>query len=495
LKFADGEVGKTTQGSSIQPKVPTSRCLSIASKPQLPVLGNSSMQDQPSLLSGKAVRFVEGLKLRTILALALAARLAWILLCPNEPTSDQSIYFGVAARMARGLGYVDEGGGAFNYWPVGYPALLAPAFAVLGERYWVAFLVNLVLGLVLVWGVYATTRVLAGKPAAAIAATGVALHPTLVLYTTCIASENAFMPGVVWTFALMLRSIGVGSDKAGPGRIGWLLALGGVAGATLQIRGTAILTFMALPLGFLLWRRRPGLTIARLAVFASVVLAVTAPWSLRNLREFGRYSPLSFNGSANMWMGNHEGTTGGYAELPREVSTMGLLEREDYLGREAWRFLRDHPGRIPLLALRRTLETLRSDTIGVVWNEIGIHRRFGKWAMLPLRLVTTGVHWLILMASAAIGLHLLRTLFRRVRTAPETSKGSIRDSLQAAGLFFTQNAGEMMLFAILFALAFPFVFMVSGNRYHIPAIPFVLSLIAVRLSRQRHAAVGPKEGA
>jgi hypothetical protein len=53
-----------------------------------------------------------------------ALRVAWIALCPNEPTSDQHIYHFSATKLSEGLGYIDQDGNPANFWPVGYPALL-----------------------------------------------------------------------------------------------------------------------------------------------------------------------------------------------------------------------------------------------------------------------------------------------------------------------------------------------------------------------------------
>jgi 4-amino-4-deoxy-L-arabinose transferase-like glycosyltransferase len=141
-----------------------------------------------------------------ILIVAAIVRVIWIAACPNEPVSDQTIYHSSAAFLAEGKGYVDESGKPANYWPVGYSAFLAPFYFVLGSHPSSAFVANFILGLLTVWGVYMLGRELFGENTGRVAGAITAIYPTFVFYTTCIASENAYVPGMLWTIWFGLRA-------------------------------------------------------------------------------------------------------------------------------------------------------------------------------------------------------------------------------------------------------------------------------------------------
>ena len=287
-----------------------------------------------------------------------------------------------------------------------------------------------------------------------------ALNPTLVMYTTCIASENAFMPGVagfLLVSSLSARASGLGGSVA-------LSAAAGVAGGIVgYIRATIAMVGAVVPVVMLRYTRnlrRSILLTGTVAVFAGLTLA---PWAMRNHAEFGVFHPFSLNGSSNLWMGNHEGTTGGYAPLPAHVVVLPLTEREEVLGREAREFILGDPLRYLRLSAHRLLVTMRSDTIAVTWNSPGIGNPPLETA---LKVLTTGFHyalWAVVLASVAWAV-----------------RGMVRVK------FKTIPWDDVICWVALVSLIFPAVFIVSGNRYHLPLIPMAsilaCSFIVERLS-------------
>ncbi|HEX4352733.1 MAG TPA: hypothetical protein VHZ95_07470, partial [Polyangiales bacterium] len=116
------------------------------------------------------VRFQAALSaLRThhVVLLAFALRLIWFALCPNEPVSDQFTYHRSAIGLALGLGYIEPDGSPANLWPVGYPAMLAAMYIVFGMNYASAYALNIVLSLLLVWGVAQLGALLFGRESGA----------------------------------------------------------------------------------------------------------------------------------------------------------------------------------------------------------------------------------------------------------------------------------------------------------------------------------------
>jgi 4-amino-4-deoxy-L-arabinose transferase-like glycosyltransferase len=384
-----------------------------------------------------------------VLALGLLVRIAWIALAPNEPTSDQYIYHTTALYLAEGKGYVDESGNPANFWPVGYSALLAPFYFALGAKPIAAFVANLLLGLSTVAGVYLLAKDLFNDGVARVAALVTAVYPTFVFYTTCFASENAYVPGMVFTVWLGVR--------ATRGRYGLVAAAAaGVAlGATGYVRATVVLLFPVLFLWFWLEQRSVRAAAARGAVVVALSAIVLLPWSLRNHELYDSFTPFSMNGGSNLWMGNHPGSDGAYHHLPNDVAHLSVLERDKELGRRAREFVKAQPLHYLKQCVVRLIRTLSSDTSAVVWNERGIEKRLGLGFVTPLKWLTTLSHYAVLALSVVY-------VVGRVRRK-------------------TWSRQDTVIACSIVALSVPFVFIVSGNRYHLPLIPFLLVWVGVYL--------------
>jgi 4-amino-4-deoxy-L-arabinose transferase-like glycosyltransferase len=378
----------------------------------------------------------------TPLAVGLLVRLAWIVVCRNEPTSDQFIYHESARFFVERLGYVDVAGNPAGYWPVGYVVLLAPFYAVLGASPTVAAFLNLLLGgatIVTTWGL---TRTLFGAGAARAAAWLVALLPTFVLYTTCIASENAVLPGLMG--AVWLMAIPTGTTNPEERRRIYLDAGAGILLAlTTYVRGTA-LPFVLIPLALGVRNLRRG--VVRAAFVGACVFLLTLPWGLRNKQHFGTFSLTSINAGANLWMGNHEGSDGMAADLPPGLPPE-LGPRDAELRARAVDYIKRHPLDALQLGIRRVWVTMRSDTIAASWNEIGLLKRFGSRSVTVAKAVCT-LGYYSLLGAALLG------VWRRRR----------RREL---------DAGDLTLLLAIGLAAVPFVLIVGGNRYQMPMQPFL----------------------
>lgn len=382
-----------------------------------------------------------------IVLLALALRGLWIAVCPNQPTSDTFMYHDLAVHIAAGQGFIDQYGQAQGWWPVGYPMILAFFYRLIAPGPTVAHLANVVLGLMTVMGVHRLARDLFGERAGLAAALAVAVYPTLILYTTCIAAENAVLPAVAW-LAWMFARIG---SSVRP-RWGLTAAAGLLLGAATYIRPTMLLLLLGLPALGLLRKGRvprwhPVHVLGRAAVVGAVALLLLVPWGVRNQHLFGKFSLVSLNAGANLWMGNHPGATGGYVPFPKELEALPLVDREAEFTRRAVDFIVQNPGEYLLLIAKRIWVTLRSDTIAVAWNAVGIERTLGAGAAFPLMVLCTLGYYLV------VGAMLWVVIERRRRRWM-----SWRDHYLAM---------------MLVLLAAPFVFIVGGNRYHLPLLPLM----------------------
>jgi 4-amino-4-deoxy-L-arabinose transferase-like glycosyltransferase len=376
------------------------------------------------------------------LAVGVLVRIAWILVCRNEPTSDQVVYHDSARWFVERLGYVDASGNPAGYWPVGYVVLLAPFYALFGAHPTVAFLVNTLLGAATIFTTWGLTRTLIGPAAARPATWFVALLPTFVLYTTCIASENAVLPGLVG--AVWLMAIPTGTTNPEERRRVFLDAGAGILLAmTTYVRGTA-LPFVLIPLA--LGMRTPRRALGRVGFIAACVFLLTLPWGLRNLQHFGAFSVTSINAGANLWMGNHPGSNGMAADLPPDLPRE-LAARDAVLRARAIEFIKARPGDALELAVKRVWVTMRSDTIAAGWNQIGLRKRFGGQSVALAKAICT-LGYYSLLGAALLG------LWRRHRRA-------------------ILDAGDLALLFAICLVAVPFVMIVGGNRYHMPLQPFL----------------------
>ena len=218
------------------------------------------------------------------------------------------------------------------HYPVGYPALLAVAYAIAGHSAGVAMVVNAVVGALAAWGAHAMVDgegVPRWRPLAA--GLVVALHPALVPYTPAVMTEGVTAALLVFAAGLAARA----RQAAGPlpRRDGgaaawrrawsWIAALGLTLGIAVLVRPQSlvlapVLGALALPAGSGVRAR-----VARGLAVTLLALAVVAPWTARNCVRMGRCSMVSVNGGWNLLIGVTT-ATGAWApvQVPPECATV-----------------------------------------------------------------------------------------------------------------------------------------------------------------------------
>lgn len=411
-------------------------------------------------------------KLFGILLAALALRLAWALAVPVEPLADSVIYARTAENLALHGVFGIEPDQPFSYWPVGTSAIYALGHLAFGAGPLGAIVLNLIAGLLLV----ATSALLArrwyGDSVALLTAAILAAWPSLVMYTTILASEIFF--GVFVNLALLAWR-----HDARRWAMRALVA-GLMIAAASYVRPVALLLPAVLAGIDLLQSRRLGRTVAVVTVaFAAVAVAI-APWAYRNTRLHGGFVMISTNGGPNLWMGNNPRSDGGYMPLPEEAMQFSEYERARRLGEEARRYMLDDPARTAALFVRKLVDTHLRETIAVHWNAEGLKRRLGAESapgtqrLAPLKGVSQA-YWLAVLLLAFGG---VATVLLRSRSAD--SWRHVARELAAPPVVL------WAYFAVLHAV------IVSQDRYHFPSIPFIAMLAALALhlaaARDRHAA-------
>lgn len=359
-----------------------------------------------------------------VLAVALLVRLAVVAWAHGRfPAAEDGHYYDVLARrLASGAGYTwPWPDGTVTYaalYPVGYPAMLALAYAAFGASVGVAMGLNALLGAVGAWAAYRLADDSAGlrgehssprwRPLTA--GLVVALHPALVPYTAAVMTE-----GVTASLLLLATAIAATVRTSGrPWR--WTVGLAVVLGIATLVRPQSLLLApllgaLAVPVG----GRTPkshtvgGLARERLLralTATTIALLCVAPWTVRNCERIHRCALVSVNGGWNLLIGAQ--TTSGVWEplvVPPECATVWDEGGKDAcFERAARRDITASPaawlGRVPA-KIETTLDYFGA---GPWYLHAANPDAFGDQAKLSLGVVETiACRLLLLGALAAVG--------------------------------------------------------------------------------------------
>ena len=384
-------------------------------------------------------------------ALALAARLAWVLYAEADPTdgrfNDSVFYHLVAANLAEGGGYTNPYTfHATAAWAPGYVFVLTPLYWFFGAHYQVAELANALFGAATVVAVYLLARELFDRTSAGLAAVLLAVMPGQVWFTSILYSETLF--GFVFISALLLLVTAARQPRTD---WRWIVAFGVVAGAAAIVRGVGLWLLIVAPLYLLLSRRDWRDSVRWSAIAIATAVLVVLPWTIRNAITMDSFVVISTSAGVNFWQGHHAGASGGN-EFPTE-----LLERYGPLTRpgaevaisnaglrEGRRFALTHPREELSLSVRKVRELYKDDLIGLYLNEDFGQRPFTLEGLASrLRPVTNAAYFLVLgLAGIAMA-----------RWALERGRGPVLPVL----VVLVWTAGHIAVF--------------GQPRYHFPLVP------------------------
>ncbi len=307
-----------------------------------------------------------------VFSLALAPRIAWVLLVRPDLSmdNDTGIYDFFGQRIAAGDGYVHPDGTPAAFWPVGYPATLGAVYAVFGHSVDAARLLNVLADSATAGLVYLLARRWLAPRPAAVPGLIYAVLPGAIGFTGLLLSESLF------TF-LLTASLAHLAWMRQPST-GRAVVFGVLVAAATYVRGVAV----GLPLVAVFWllssgeRFRPAVRSGGVA--ALVLVALSLPWAVRNSVRLGTPVYLSTNAGIDFWMGHHEGADGGlrfdqlvglalpYDDLPRsewevEVSRAGL--------RKGLSFAATHPADEARLAWAKVRRLYEDDADALRWTD------------------------------------------------------------------------------------------------------------------------------
>jgi len=377
----------------------------------------------------------------------LVLRIAWVIAIPPVQTSDYLRYLQAGRNLLATHTYSEFlMGHTFRaFTPPGLPFFLAGGLLVFGDHSWMPAVLNCGLYLLSSVLVIAIARRAGAWNAAVLAAAIFAVWPSGLGLTGLAASEPLF----VALFLLACFFVFLPEEASW----GWAVAGGLAAGLATLTRPTA-LTLPALWAGAaLLSASRPrGWRNALLATVALV--AIVAPWSLRNYRVLGAFVPVSTNGGDVFYRANNPLATGSW-------TPKGERDLSPYLGNEviwnktgfAWgkEWIAKNPLAFLKLAVRKQYTFLGSDDTGAYWS---IERPYPQWKTAAATgKVFSQIWWFALWVFALFSaIHWRREILR----APQLS---------------------CLLLPLLYFISIHSIFE-SQDRYHIPVVPFLI-VIAV----------------
>ena len=386
-----------------------------------------------------------------ILLVAGLLRLAWVLYSPVVPVSDFEEYRRLATSIAQGMGYSYDGQPT-AYRPVGYPLFLAGIFWLPGGSVAAAKLTQVLLGILTVYLTYRLGAQVFQQRTGEVAAWIVACMPSLIAYTSLLASENLAIPLLLLAMLAFVRYL-----QSGKYRHAFVAGL--LCGLTTLVRSEALL----LPLAWMIYlalRRQPLEVLARvgLTLVAAVALALS-PWIVRNYLAFGRFVPATSNGGILLLAAFDEYTDDPerhsevFSRLAEEARATNLdeFETSSLAARKAVDYIQRQPWQVARLVPVKLFELLRDDISGISWNFWLTSREVPPLSILALKGLAQLYYVIVVLSSLAAFIY--------------------RKSLISYPLYL------LLLLPILVWLLY-FAFFIATDRYHLLILPLVAQFSA-----------------
>ncbi len=381
-------------------------------------------------------------------ALTAFLRLAVLVIMPVQLTSDSAAYHDLARQILASGEY-----GQTAHLPPGFPYVLAGWYRLTTAHAFSGYVLGVLLSTAAVLLVYDVARRVAGEQAGRWAALLASLMPTLV-FTAPRVHTTPILTVLVCAFA-DLGAVSIGSGRR---KVIAVAGLGLLAGAGALVRPTLLLLPGIMLVCWLLagfgWR-----SVVWFVVTVVLMAAVVAPWTARNFRVLGAFVPVSTNGGYCLYNGLNPESDGLWSRrepLPGETDEVA---RDRLRRRAALRWLGSHPvDGLTLIARKQAY----------MW---GVSSTNIATAISPR--VPRAVHETLRMAiKAVINTAWVALLVLCVVASVRTHPWQNRRLLPALGF-------------VLSLLAIHLLFEVQA-RYNVPAIPVLVVVASTLLASDQN---------
>lgn len=243
-------------------------------------------------------------------ALAVAVRLAWVLLVPTRPVGDFAMYLESARYLVEHGGLDPE----FIYMP-GYVWLAAGVYA-LGGGLLAVKMIGVAAGGLATAAVYGITRAVFARPAAIAAGLLCALWPAGIAASSVTGTDlpaAALLALAVWVLAALARRRPLGAP----------LAFGLVMGLSVYVRAIALPLAALAGVHFRARGARWIHVLTRTAVAVLVVVLLLLPWGIRNRHRYGEFFLTDSHGGHTALVGANPNSEGTYSRSLNRLFTEG----------------------------------------------------------------------------------------------------------------------------------------------------------------------------
>lgn len=376
---------------------------------------------------------------------AFVIRVIWAIAVPVIPLSDSNAYDVFAQNIWLHGTYGWTPDSPSSYWPVGTSAIYAILYSIFGHNYLAIVVFNIACSVGIIYFSFRLCcNIFQSDLIATIAASLLAIWPSLIFFTTILASE---LPYMLFSFAaihffLFRREL-----------ILYCFVSAVFFAMSYYVRPLASVTIAICILCFYLDTNDLRSTITRSFLCILTVIILVAPWSYRNFQLYGHVVTMSTNGGVTLWMGNTIGSDGGYMELPKYVEGLDEYSRNQVLKNKAIQYIKEEPTAFIFRTVKKFFKFHLKETIGVTWNKSGIESKLGPQYILPLKILSQ-LFWSVILFLSLIG------LFMYLK-----NKSLLNWFSQP---FILLWLGTATIHAII----------VAQDRYHLPVIPIVASFAA-----------------
>lgn len=216
----------------------------------------------------------------------------FIFLWAPHPWSWQGIdsYHELAKSLARGEPFQTTD------VPWGYAYYAAAFYRLFGERLWIPLVAQATLNAAVPFLLFRLMVPVAGRRVATLSALIAGVFSFNTIYASTQSSDS------ICTVLFLAGLLGFASGVR-DGRLRWFALSGVIFGLVPQFRPNLVLFPACMVAGYLLLRPRGTGKLARIAVFASLVIALQLPWVLRTYQLTGLLLPTSTHGGVQLWYG------------------------------------------------------------------------------------------------------------------------------------------------------------------------------------------------
>ena len=354
------------------------------------------------------------------IAIAVALRLLVALAVELPQGSDWAVYMDFATGLLKGAP-------PFSDRPMGWPMLLATAWALFGQSVRTGVLLNVAVSTLTAVLLGYWIRRFAGPAAATAGVIAWAFLPRQVLFNLLLGTETTYtflLLAIVVAADLALRRLADGSSRSA---IGLMLVVGLAVGVSYWVRTTSsvLLPFLALvPFMAGIPRRRAAL--AGVVVLAGGLLVI-APILAFNGTQVGRWTPSnSFFTGWQLFIGNNEHSGGQWntqdkrviegllspdaLHLPTIYATGALpiaalvdrLAVDDELAHRGLDRLRQHGLRYPIFLAHKVENAWASGASGVRKALIGAGTKVVSDGVEGALELFADASWLAILAAALV---------------------------------------------------------------------------------------------